>query len=85
VREIHRKGKSAQENGAEENGKAIIVMDYKTFTVEGAQKREDSEDAEAQTKAIVMRRQGAGMLVGHRRAKGRQGPMGSARTGGLLG
>ena len=47
------------------DGKPVIVMDYKTFTVEGAEKREGSEDTEAQTKAIVMRHQGAGMLVGH--------------------
>ena len=46
------------------DGKPVIVMDYKTFTVEGAEKKEDSEDAEAQTKAIVMRHQGTGMLVG---------------------
>ena len=47
------------------DGKPVIVMDYKTFTIEGAEKRADSEDVEAQTKAIVMRHQGAGMLVGH--------------------
>jgi len=46
-------------------GNPVIVIDYKTFAVEGAEKREDSEDAEAQTKAIVMRHQGTGMLVGH--------------------
>ena len=47
------------------DGKPVIVMDYKTFVVDGAKKKEDSEDADAQTTAIVMRRQGAGMLVGH--------------------
>ena len=38
MREIQRKGKSAQEMEQRKDGKPVIVMDYKTFTVEVAGK-----------------------------------------------
>ena len=58
VRESRGRGDPDKKMEQRKDGKPVTVMDYNTFTVDGAEKKEDAEDTEAQTKATVMRHQG---------------------------